>query len=226
SSKVSPTVTMAEQPTTIKMENFQQSPDSLSATPPATEAKPAKKRKSWGQVLPEPKTNLPPRKRAKTADEKEQRRIERVKRNRLAAHNSRERKRQEVEHLQAEKDELEMRLQNIRDHVKLMTAELRSYRETGAPLEGQTPVDLNTVEELFSKIPNFLNNPSHLQSAHPSDDTVNPRQTSFPSPESMTLDSMDSPFDTISQPSTPTGELMMSESDRTQHSAAMLCDLQ
>jgi hypothetical protein len=56
---------------------------------------PPKKRKSWGQVLPEPKTSLPPRKRAKTADEKEQRRIERVKRNRLAAHNSRERKRQE-----------------------------------------------------------------------------------------------------------------------------------
>ncbi len=30
-------------------------------TPAAGEKKPAKKRKSWGQVLPEPKTNLPPR---------------------------------------------------------------------------------------------------------------------------------------------------------------------
>lgn len=28
---------------------------------PSTEKKPVKKRKSWGQVLPEPKTNLPPR---------------------------------------------------------------------------------------------------------------------------------------------------------------------
>jgi len=28
---------------------------------PATEKKATKKRKSWGQVLPEPKTNLPPR---------------------------------------------------------------------------------------------------------------------------------------------------------------------
>lgn len=27
----------------------------------SSEKKPAKKRKSWGQVLPEPKTNLPPR---------------------------------------------------------------------------------------------------------------------------------------------------------------------
>ena len=68
--------------------------------PQSSAAKPAKKRKSWGQALPEPKTNLPPRKRAKTADEKEQRRIERIKRNRAAAHNSRERKRQEAERLE------------------------------------------------------------------------------------------------------------------------------
>ena len=62
-------------------------------------SKPAKKRKSWGQELPTPKTTLPPRKRAKTEDEKEQRRIERIKRNRAAAHNSRERKRRETENL-------------------------------------------------------------------------------------------------------------------------------
>lgn len=35
---------------------------STSATAPSSsEKKPVKKRKSWGQVLPEPKTNLPPR---------------------------------------------------------------------------------------------------------------------------------------------------------------------
>jgi transcriptional activator HAC1 len=33
---------------------------SISGTP-APEKKPIKKRKSWGQQLPEPKTNLPPR---------------------------------------------------------------------------------------------------------------------------------------------------------------------
>ncbi|KAG0134418.1 hypothetical protein HOY82DRAFT_636506 [Tuber indicum] len=58
-----------------------------------------KKRKSWGEELPIPTTNLPPRKRAKTEAEKEQRRIERVLRNRAAAHSSRERKRKEVESL-------------------------------------------------------------------------------------------------------------------------------
>jgi len=65
------------------------------------EKKPTKKRKSWGQELPTPKTNLPPRKRAKTEDEKEQRRIERVLRNRAAAQTSRERKRLEVENSKA-----------------------------------------------------------------------------------------------------------------------------
>ncbi|PBP27406.1 basic region leucine zipper [Diplocarpon rosae] len=75
---------------------------SLAGTP-APEKKQVKKRKSWGQQLPEPKTNLPPRKRAKTEDEKEQRRVERVLRNRRAAQSSRERKRQEVEALEAQK---------------------------------------------------------------------------------------------------------------------------
>lgn len=37
-------------------------PPAVPTTPtPEPEKKPAKKRKSWGQVLPEPKTNLPPR---------------------------------------------------------------------------------------------------------------------------------------------------------------------
>jgi transcriptional activator HAC1 len=37
-----------------------QSPGSVDGTP-EPEKKQVKKRKSWGQVLPEPKTNLPPR---------------------------------------------------------------------------------------------------------------------------------------------------------------------
>lgn len=72
-------------------------PQNTPPPPVVVHSRPAKKRKSWGQELPEPTTTLPPRKRAKTDDEKEQRRIERIKRNRAAAHNSRERKRQETE---------------------------------------------------------------------------------------------------------------------------------
>lgn len=36
-------------------------PPASTTTTPEPEKKPVKKRKSWGQVLPEPKTNLPPR---------------------------------------------------------------------------------------------------------------------------------------------------------------------
>ncbi|KAL6718281.1 hypothetical protein ACLMJK_004369 [Lecanora helva] len=87
--------------------------------------KPTKKRKSWGQELPTPKTNLPPRKRAKTDDEKEQRRIERVIRNRQAAQTSRERKRQEVEKLEGEKMSIEQ--QNDMLKARLLTAEHEKF---------------------------------------------------------------------------------------------------
>ena len=100
------------------------------------EKKPTKKRKSWGQELPTPKTNLPPRyaphsvtnhhasqanvhisKRAKTEDEKEQRRIERVLRNRQAAQSSRERKRQEVEKLEGEKSAIERQNESLKERL-------------------------------------------------------------------------------------------------------------
>ena len=92
----------------------------FSARAAAPAPPPAKKRKSWGQELPEPKTTLPPRKRAKTDDEKEQRRIERIKRNRAAAHNSRERKRQEAETLAV--------------LLARANAELEAYRRLHGPL--------------------------------------------------------------------------------------------
>lgn len=40
---------------------FDQSMSGSMAGTPAPDKKPVKKRKSWGQQLPEPKTNLPPR---------------------------------------------------------------------------------------------------------------------------------------------------------------------
>ncbi|OCK85824.1 hypothetical protein K432DRAFT_377334 [Lepidopterella palustris CBS 459.81] len=170
----------------------------------------AKKRKSWGQVLPEPKTNLPPRKRAKTEDEKEQRRIERVKRNRLAAHNSRERKRQEVEQLQSEKEEMERKMKAMRDQMERMAAELRAYR-------ARHP---NETQSLDSTVSTSIEDVDLLQS-----ETICPRQTSWPSPESM--DSMDTPRDDSCQPSTPAySETNVTEPDQTRYPAAILCDLQ
>ena len=99
---------------------------SLQATPPPVivQSRQAKKRKSWGQELPEPTTNLPPRKRAKTDDEKEQRRIERIKRNRAAAHNSRERKRQETEVLAVALAKVNAELDAYRKHFGALPANI------------------------------------------------------------------------------------------------------
>ena len=66
-----------------------------------------------------------PRKRAKTEDEKEQRRVERVLRNRRAAQSSRERKRLEVEALEKKTKELETALENANKANELLMDELR-----------------------------------------------------------------------------------------------------
>lgn len=59
------------------------------------------------------KTTLPPRKRARTQEEKEQRRVERILRNRRAAHASREKKRRHVEFLEAYVLSLETNLSTL-----------------------------------------------------------------------------------------------------------------
>lgn len=101
------------------------------------EKKPVKKRKSWGQELPTPKTNLPPRKRAKTEDEKEQRRIERVLRNRAAAQTSRERKRLEVEKLEGEKQRMEQQNQFLLQRLAQMEAENNRLNRQVAQLSAE-----------------------------------------------------------------------------------------
>lgn len=101
------------------------------------EKKPTKKRKSWGQELPTPKTNLPPRKRAKTDDEKEQRRIERVLRNRAAAQTSRERKRLEMEKLETEKIRMEQQNQFLIQRLSQMETENNRLSQQVAKLSAE-----------------------------------------------------------------------------------------
>ncbi|KAI1502051.1 hypothetical protein F5X99DRAFT_380444 [Biscogniauxia marginata] len=132
------------------------SPAPSAAASESTEKKPAKKRKSWGQVLPEPKTNLPPRKRAKTEDEKEQRRVERVLRNRRAAQSSRERKRQEVEALEQRNSQLEAALLNQQKQNLLLMEELTKLRRdsgvvsrSSSPLDAFQPSPLTLSQPLF-----------------------------------------------------------------------------
>ncbi|EWC47788.1 hypothetical protein DRE_02988 [Drechslerella stenobrocha 248] len=101
----------------------------------ADKKKPAKKRKSWGQELPTPTTNLPPRKRAKTEAEKEQRRIERVLRNRAAAHSSRERKRAEQEALEKRKKEIEVENREMKIRLAQIEEEFAEFQKKYEQLE-------------------------------------------------------------------------------------------
>lgn len=131
-----------EQPISLSPANIMINRDTMSPDPvlkledlnlPASHTlsvtKPVKKRKSWGQELPQPKTSLPPRKRAKTEDEKEQRRIERIKRNRAAAHNSRERKRVEAEQLSVTNDQLIRHIQRLEQRLARKEKQLAKCQE-------------------------------------------------------------------------------------------------
>ncbi|MCJ1334906.1 hypothetical protein MMC09_000171 [Bachmanniomyces sp. S44760] len=199
-----------------------------------------KKRKSWGQELPTPKTNLPPRKRAKTEDEKEQRRIERVLRNRQAAQSSRERKRQEVEKLEGEKIGIER--QNYLLKERLMAVEHDKFR-----LSQQLAKMSAEISNLRSRAPSREPSrapPSGVPSPALTADLLNHDLVikqeledypfALPSPED-TLDPRSSFSDASSRASSrspsPSRSNMefngiVTSPDMTQHPAAMLCGLQ
>ncbi|KAI1434159.1 hypothetical protein GGR50DRAFT_664417 [Xylaria sp. CBS 124048] len=212
--------------------NSSPTPDPISVE---AEKKPTKKRKSWGQILPEPKTNLPPRKRAKTEDEKEQRRVERVLRNRRAAQSSRERKRQEVEALEQRNAALEAALLDMQKKSMALMEELSQLRRTTGVSRSTSPL------HTFQPSPLTLSQPLFSQSAdgvpqHPSgtmedfilmteqDGTVDPASIS---PElSPVADSDIKSASTLAVKTEPATGLSTPPSDETQHPAAVLCDQQ
>lgn len=189
------------------------------AAPDAKENK--KKRKSWGQVLPQPKTNLPPRKRAKTEDEKEQRRVERVLRNRRAAQSSRERKRQEVELLEQRNRVLEDKLRAMEENNLRLEQELqRMQRSNGqapsANFNSNSPLDRTLASNLFTT----TNEEPAFKTTPDTDATINLAKLS-PQPEDH------QPPAEVEQVEPKAFQLPTARpSDVTQHSAAMLCDLQ
>ncbi|KAF7712045.1 Transcriptional activator hacA-like protein [Penicillium ucsense] len=219
------------------------------------EKKPAKKRKSWGQELPVPKTNLPPRKRAKTEDEKEQRRIERVLRNRAAAQTSRERKRLEMEKLETEKIRMEQQNEFLLQRLAQMEAENNRLSQQVAQLSAEvrgsrssTPVKASTpgpVTSFASTTTTTTTSPATATATAtattPSINMTNSAITSSPTltptlfkqeGEDLLMERI--PFPTPStvnleySPTLKPSTLAEASSDVTQHPAAMLCpsDLQ
>ena len=89
------------------------------------------------------------RKRAKTEAEKEQRRIERVIRNRLAAHSSRERKRKEVESLEDQKDVVEAENAKLRSQLVIYASKNAALLQQIKQLKAELgrPIDDAEVKE-------------------------------------------------------------------------------
>ncbi|KAL9585556.1 MAG: hypothetical protein Q9212_001450 [Teloschistes hypoglaucus] len=198
------------------------------------EKRPVKKRKSWGQELPVPKTNLPPRKRAKTEDEKEQRRIERVLRNRQAAQSSRERKRQEVEKLEGEKSAIETQNDELRQ--LLLAAEHKTYRL--AQKNSKLMAELAALKGGSSSNRSSLAPSPKLAAAVFNDIQAIKQEMEDPlfslrTPISLPSDSFSPSISasTDSRSPSPTSldlgfHAPTTSPDMTQHPAAMLCDLQ
>ncbi|KAI0384921.1 hypothetical protein F5Y04DRAFT_201474 [Hypomontagnella monticulosa] len=204
-----------------------------SPAPEGSEKKPVKKRKSWGQVLPEPKTNLPPRKRAKTEDEKEQRRVERVLRNRRAAQSSRERKRQEVEALEQRNQQLEELLRNQQKTNEILMDEISKLRQGSGSNRGSSPLDAFQPSPLTLSQPLF--GASHDGAADDKPGMMNdfilmPEQDGTVDPASISPELSPVPDDDFSGSSTEQVATVpapaTTSSDATQHPAAVLCDLQ
>jgi transcriptional activator HAC1 len=167
---------------------------------------------------PPPLTDIP-RKRAKTDDEKEQRRIERVLRNRAAAQTSRERKRLEMEKLETEKIRMEeqnqfllqrltqMEVENSRlaQQVAQLSAEVRGSRSS-TPISNKATSPPPAITESPTLTPTLFKQEG---------EDIQMERIPFPTPATSTLE-----YSPTLQPST-----LAEASDATQHPAAMLCDL-
>lgn len=101
-------------------------------------------------TLPLPPGALPPRKRAKTKDEKEQRRIERIMRNRQAAHASREKKRRHVEDLETKCVFLSSENQTLYTQIDQLNSNFNSANEYSLYLKSKLESLLKLVNSAKS----------------------------------------------------------------------------
>ncbi|CAK9438144.1 uncharacterized protein LODBEIA_P24400 [Lodderomyces beijingensis] len=107
------------------------------------------------------KTSLPPRKRAKTQEEKEQRKIERILRNRRAAHASREKKRKHVEYLEVYVVKLEENFKKLHESYQALAGKLSSHEPKklveDLKLDLNLDLNLDDLSELKGKIHSNMN---------------------------------------------------------------------
>src|SRR2546423_12278793 len=171
---------------------------------PQPEQPAKKKRKAWGQPIPDFKVVLPPRKRAKTVEEKEQRKNERVIRNRKAADKSRQRQKAAVAELEMKTTHMEAELAQLRAKVAYFESKYGTVQDTEMP---SSTANLNTFPQPSTH--------AHFQS------TLSSTPQSFPSEGHVLHDSLPagpfafatmshlSPGDTSSYTTTPGPSISM-----------------
>lgn len=179
------------------------------------------------------------RKRAKTEDEKEQRRVERVLRNRRAAQSSRERKRLEVEALEKRNKELETLLINAQKTNLILVEELNRFRRSsGVVTRSSSPLDslqdsITLSQQLFGpqdgqKVDSAKQSLMDRMMRSATNPTVNPASLSpelNPIPDSEDFQEPNEE-QTKDQTEQTSQQLTVGLStDSTQRPAAMLCDL-
>lgn len=151
-------------------------------------------------------------KRAKTDDEKEQRRIERVLRNRAAAQTSRERKRLEMEKLEDEKKKMEQHNQFLIQRLSQMETENNRLSQQVAQLSAEVRGSRSATPKASSPA---IESPTLTPTLFKQEgDELPMERIPFPTP-SVT------DYSPTLKPST-----LAEASDVTQHPAAVLCDLQ
>lgn len=104
------------------------------------------------------KSTLPPRKRARTKEEKEQRRVERILRNRRAAHASREKKRKHVEFLESYVLKLESNLEKLQSNFEVACKNVTLSKLSSIKFE-----ELDDVSDLKTNIHQNLNSSTSLE---------------------------------------------------------------
>lgn len=209
-------------------------------TPPAmpqdtqTSEPSRKKRKAWGQPVPEIKQILPPRKRAKTAEEKEQRKNERILRNRRAADKSRQRQKAAVADLEVKTSRIENENALLRDMLARyqqrfgVPDDLKLSLSTSThPTElhsAPSPFDLDgdddeTPDDSLYGTPAPESQPTLVQTDHTH--SINHQSPSLT--HSLNLDNKEPLPEAATQPGY---DSLSSTSVMTQYPAAVLCDLQ
>lgn len=144
------------------------------------------------------KSPLPPNKRAKTKEEKQQRNIERILRNRRAAHTSREKRRINVEHLELYAEELENSLLILQDNFDIVWNQLKDtqridlnlpslnnlscLRERFYPKLNKTPLFKSYVFEANNQA---VGTPYEKSESKENSIIINPEQSSIPECEEI-----------------------------------------